>query len=204
MQPTRQWVVSLSPHAQNPGEMANSPWPISLDPLLSHPHFIVQAFAAMSVDCSAPKDCAVVYRAFSACVSRHQCFDMCLSASQTGALSPSRNTACCSRNNVNPASRNVGSCSLSLCLAQARLEIVGWRFGADNTASAAIQHSWHCCRKQSSKAKQAAAASHKQELTLALAEALPDLIHRYQTDPLKVLLSSMQAYHLLRCCRLPA
>ena len=48
------------------------------------------------------------------------------------------------------------------------------------------QYTWHCCRKQSSKAKQAAAASHKQELTLALAEALPDLIHRYQTDPLKV------------------
>ncbi|KAL3143333.1 hypothetical protein ABBQ38_002169 [Trebouxia sp. C0009 RCD-2024] len=40
-------------------------------------------------------------------------------------------------------------------------------------------------RKQGSKAKQTAAAGHKQELTLALAEALPDLIHRYQTDPLK-------------------
>lgn len=45
-----------------------------------------------------------------------------------------------------------------------------------------------CCRKQGSKARQAAAASHKQDLTLALMKALPDLIQRYQTDALKVLL----------------
>ncbi|DBA75127.1 hypothetical protein WJX77_008338 [Trebouxia sp. C0004] len=40
-------------------------------------------------------------------------------------------------------------------------------------------------RKQSSKARQTAAASHKQELTLALTQSLPDLIHKYQTDAVK-------------------
>ncbi|KAA6430018.1 MAG: hypothetical protein FRX49_00449 [Trebouxia sp. A1-2] len=40
-------------------------------------------------------------------------------------------------------------------------------------------------RKQSSKARQTAAASHKQELTLALTQSLPDLIHKYQTDTVK-------------------
>ena len=43
-----------------------------------------------------------------------------------------------------------------------------------------------CCRKQGSKARQTAAASHKQDLTLALTKDLPELIQKYQTDPLKV------------------
>lgn len=54
-------------------------------------------------------------------------------------------------------------------------------------------------RKQSSKAKQTAAASHKQELTLALTQSLPDLIHKYQTDAVKVTSAILYTIHTLPC-----
>ena len=54
-------------------------------------------------------------------------------------------------------------------------------------------------RKQSSKARQTAAASHKQELTLALTQSLPDLIHKYQTDAVKVTSAILFTMHTLSC-----
>lgn len=54
-------------------------------------------------------------------------------------------------------------------------------------------------RKQSSKARQTAAASHKQELTLALTQSLPDLIHKYQTDAVKVTVAILYTIHTLPC-----
>jgi len=54
-------------------------------------------------------------------------------------------------------------------------------------------------RKQSSKARQTAAASHKQELTLALTQSLPDLIHKYQTDAVKVTSAMLHTIHTLPC-----
>lgn len=54
-------------------------------------------------------------------------------------------------------------------------------------------------RKQSSKARQTAAASHKQEVTLALTQSLPDLIHKYQTDAVKVTLALLFTIHTLPC-----
>lgn len=52
-------------------------------------------------------------------------------------------------------------------------------------------------RKQSSKARQTAAASHKQELTLALTQSLPDLIHKYQTDTVKVTSAVLYNIHAI-------
>lgn len=73
------------------------------------------------------------------------------------------------------ARSDASTCNLLLLLKDAAHKAVGGQLVASRQET----------RKQGSKARQTAAASHKQELTLALAQALPDLIHKYQTDPLK-------------------